>query len=217
MITIHGRQIERALIVDDEPEARDAYEYVIEDMGIRPQQVTDRLRDDMRSFISSIETTDVILCDFHLKKHSYAPCDGDQLMASCFLAGYPGVLCTTIPDAPIRRDYLRYIPGVIRIGNLEPRELLQGWERCLLERDGCFEPARRPWRTLVRVDYVEPESRWFYAVVSSWHVRTKVLIDYDALPIEFHNLVEPGRRFHAAVNTGAESAQDLFFDSWEPE
>ena len=217
MIAIHGRQIERALIVDDEPEARNAFEYVIEDMGIRPQQVTGRLRNDIDPFVSSIEPTDVILCDFHLKKHSYAPCNGDKLMAVCFQAGFPGVLCTTIPEAPIRRDYLRYIPGVIRTGNPEPDKLIQGWKRCLLEQEGCFEPARRSWRTLVRVDHVEPEGRWFYAVVPSWHVRTKVMIDYDALPREFHDLVEPGRRFHAAVNTGAESAQDLFFDSWESE
>ena len=30
-------------------------------------------------------------------------------------------------------------------------------------------------------------------------------------------LVQPGMRFHAEVNTGAESHEDLFFDSWDSE
>lgn len=217
MLEIHGQQIARALIVDDEPEAREAYEYVIEDMGISPQQVTTKIHDGIDSFISSIGPTDVILCDFHLKKHSYAPCDGDRLTAACVQAGYPGVLCTTIPEASIRRDYLRYIPGIIRTGNPEPDDLFHGWERCLLEQEGNFEPTRRPWRTLVRVDDVDPERRLFYAVVPAWDIRKKIMIDYDALPQELRDSVYPGHRFHAAVNTGADRIQDLFFDRWEPE
>ena len=83
MIAIHDRRIERALIVDDEEDARDAYEYVIEDMELQSIKVTEPLY-DLPEFISSIEPNEVVLCDFHLKKHSYAQCDGDQLMADCF-------------------------------------------------------------------------------------------------------------------------------------
>ena len=214
MIAIHDRYIERALIVDDEEGARDAYEYLIEDMELQPQKVTGPLY-DLPKFISSIEPNEVVLCDFHLKKHSYAQCDGDRLMADCFRAGVPGVLCTTIAEAPIRRDYLRYIPGLLRTGTPQPIELRRAWEKCALELDGCFESARRPWRTLVRVADVDLDHRCFYAVVPSWDVRRKVRIDNDNLPPEIQDLVEPDRRFHAVVNTGAESHYDLFFDDWE--
>ena len=216
MIHVDGQRIDRALIVDDEQDARDAYEYVIEDMGIRPYQVTDGLHENLEPFLSSIGPNDVILCDFHLKKHSYAPCNGDQVMANCFHAGCPGVLCTSFSEPWIRRDYLRYIPGLIRTGNPEPDDLLRAWGRCRREMAGDFEPTRRAWRTLVRVDNVDRENRCFYAVVPSWDVRTKVRIYNDNLPGEIQRLLEPDRRFHAMVNTGAESAGDLFFDSWEP-
>ena len=216
MITIHDRRIERALIVDDEEDARNAYEYAIEDMELQPQQVTGPLY-DLSEFISSIEPNDVVLCDFHLKKHSYATCDGDRLMADCFRAGIPGVLCTTIAEAPIRRDYLRYIPGLLRTGTPQPFELRRAWEMCARELDGRFESARRPWRTLVRVADVDPDHRCFYAVVPSWDVRRKVRIDNDNVPPEVRDLVEPDRRFHAVVNTGAESHHELFFDEWEPQ
>ena len=215
MIAIGDREISRALIVDDEQEARDAYEYVIEDMDLYAHKVTEPLY-DLPAFVSSIQPTDVVLCDFHLKKHSYAPCDGDRLVAECFRAGFPGVLCTTIAEAPIRRDYLRYIPGLVRTGDPDPAELLRAWERCVLELNGGFEPARRPWRTLVRVADVDPDHHCFYVIVPAWSVRTKIRIDNDNLPAEIRELIEPDRRFHALVNTGVEGHGDLFFDKWEP-
>lgn len=216
MLLVQDRPIERALIVDDEPEARTSYEYLIEDMGIKPHQVTQGLHENLQPFLSSIRPNDVILCDFHLKKHSYAPCNGDQLLARCFRAGFAGVLYTSLSEPPIRRDHLRYIPGLVRTLYLSPDDLLRAWLRCWQEMDGDFEPARRGWRTLVRIDSVEREHRCFYAVVPSWNVRRKVRIYFDNLPGGVQRLIEPNRQLHAVVNTGAERARDLFFDSWEP-
>ena len=215
MITIQDLQIERALIVDDEPDARDAYEYAVEDMGVLPYKVADGLRDSMDAFVSTIQAGDVVLCDFHLKKRNYAPCNGDQVLAKCFRANVPGVLCTSIAEPWIRRDCLRYIPGIVRTGNPQPADLIGALERCLRELKGDFEPDRRPWRTLVRVDDIDHERHCFYAVVPAWSVRTKIRVYNDNLPTTIRTLIAPDRRFFARVNTGAESARDLFFDDWE--
>lgn len=214
MMEIQGRRIERALIVDDEQDARDAYEYVIEDLELRPHQVAGPL-DDLPAFIGSIEASDAVLCDYHLKKRTYANWDGDRLVAECFRAGIPSVLCTTIGDAPIRRDCLRYIPGLLSTGTPAPAELHQAWEKCVLELDGRFEPSRKPWRTLVRIADVDPDHRCVYVVVPAWNVKRKVRIDKDNLPLNVQERVAPDRRFHALVNTGAKSHRDLFFDEWE--
>ena len=215
MLTIQDRQIERALIVDDEPDAQDAYEYVVADMGIRSHKITDGLHGSLNSFLSTIQSGDVVLCDFHLKKRNYAPCNGDQVMANCFRANVPGVLCTSVAEPWIRRDCLRYIPGLVRTGSPQPSDLLGALERCLRELAGEFEPDRRPWRTLVRVDDIDHDQGCFYAVVPSWDVSTKVRIYNHSLPEEVQELIEPDRRFHAVVNTGALSSGDLFFDNWE--
>ena len=214
MIEIQGRTIERALIVDDEEDARNAYKYVIEDMKLSPLQITGPVN-DLPTFIHSIEPNDAVLCDYHLKKRTYAKWDGDRLVAECFRAGVPSVLCTTIADAPIRRDFLRYIPGLLKTGTPEPAELRGAWEKCVLELDGRFEPRRRAWRTLVRIADVDPDHRCVYVIVPAWNVDRKVPIHNDNLPPEIQTLVEPGRRFHALVNTGAKSHRDLFFDGWE--
>ena len=209
-------RINRALIVGAESDMRDAYEQVLEDMGIRPHKVTNGLQRDLNPFLSSIGRNDVILCDFHLIKHSYAPYNGDELMAKCFQAGCCGVLCASVSEPQIRRDYLRYIPGLIRTRDPQPDDLFRGWDRCRREMTGDFEPTRHPWRTLVRVDSVDRERRCFHVVVPSWSVSTRVRIHNVDLPRQILKFMAPDRRFHAMVNTGAESASDLFFDGWEP-
>lgn len=214
-MTIQDRQIERALIVDDEPDARDAYEYLVEDMGIRPEKITDGLHGSLESFLTTIQSGDVVLCDFHLKKRNYAPCNGDQVIANCFREKVPGVLCTSVAEPWIRRDLMRYIPGLIRTGSPQPADLRRALDRCLRELDGNFEPDRHPWRTLVRVDDIDQDQRCFYAVVPSWNASTKVRIYNHSLPEKVQKLIKPDRRFHALVNTGALSSGDLFFDDWE--
>lgn len=214
MIELHGRQIERALIVDDQQDAREAYQFIVEDMDLQPYPVPGPL-DDLPAFIRSIQPNDVVLCDFHLKKRTYAHWDGDRLVAECFKAGVPGVLCTTIANAPIGRDHLRYIPSLLDAGAPEPQQLYQAWEKCVRELDGRFEPNRRPWRTLVRIADLDPEHRRVYVVLPAWNAYQKVRLEMDDLPSEIQELVELDRRFHAQVNTGANDHHQLFFDGWE--
>lgn len=215
MIRIGSREIERVLIVDDNPEARQAHEYVIEDMGLSPSKVENICNGNGQSFLDSIRYTDAILCDFHLKNHDYAQYNGDWVMRQCFRKGILGALCTSIQEAPIRRDYLRYIPGLLRNGNPNPDELCSALEKCEEELVGKLLPSRRPWRTLVRVGDIDREHKCFYAVIPAWNPQVKVRIDFDNLPENIRPLVKPDHRFHALVNTGANDSADLYFDEWE--
>ena len=214
---LQNRSISRALIIDDDPHARESYEYAIEELELQPHPVEGPLP-DLPSFIATLQTSDVLLCDYHLRKRSgYATCDGDQLIAECYKAKVPGVLCTTFTDAILRRDCLRYIPGLIKDGNPNPEDLRRAWDRCLRELNGSFEPWRQPWRTLVRVDEVDHDRQFVYVIVPPWRARQKIRIDMVSLPQEIRDRVGPDRRFHAMVNTGAESHEDLFFAQWETE
>ena len=192
-LTIGGRRIERVLIVDDEPDARDGYAYPVEDMGLEPVKVPGPVV--ARTFIDRIRQSDAILCDYHLKKHEYAECDGDVLIAACFKAQVPAILCTTFSDidVTIRRDCLRYIPALRKTISPTPKELREAWETCLREMSGIFHSERRPWRALVRV--VELEQDYFYAVVPSWDHRQKIRIYNDNLPERVQRLLAPDKRF----------------------
>ena len=213
---IHDREVGRVLIVDDEPAARDGYAYPVEELGLEPGKVQGPVGAP-ESFIARVTPSDVVVCDYRLKKHDYAACNGDVLVAECYKAGIPAVLCTTFTDAgfTIRRYCLRFIPVVLNTNSPEPETLIEAWKKCLTEMRGIFHPARKPWRTLVEVEEVDSDRGFFYVVVPAWDAHKKVRIDNDGMPDEILKRLQPGRRFHAEVNTGAESHEDLFFVSWE--
>ena len=217
-VLIGGRQINRVLIVDDDPEARDSYAYPIEELELESVKVPG-IQDTPESFVSTVRDSDAVVCDFHLKKRSYARYDGDLLLAACYREGIPGVLCTTFTDVAdtIRRDCLRYIPALLKTCSPEPDALVKAWGVCVSEMEDSFLPTRRPWRTLVRVEEVDSDRGFFYAVVSSWDAEKKIKINSECLPEEIRDHLAAGKRLHAQVNTGAHSYEDLFFDEWEPE
>lgn len=213
---IYGKEISRVLIIDDDPEARDGYAYPIEELELEPVKIQGPVTTP-QAFIEGVRSSDAVVCDYHLKKHSYAACDGDVLIAECYKAKIPGMLCTTFTDVDvtIRRDCLRYIPALLKTSSPEPNALITAWGRCLSEMNGTFHSTRKPWRTLVRVEEIDHDRRCFYAVLPAWDSRKKVRIDNDSIPENVLTLLEPGKRFHAEVNTGAESYAELFFDAWE--
>ena len=215
-MNIHGKDIRRVLIVDDDPAARDGYGYPVEDLELEPVRVEGPVENVESFLIEAEQSADAVVCDYHLRKHNYAICDGDTLVAACYKVGIPGILCTTYTDVDveIRRDYRRYIPALLKTNSPEPKELEEAWEKSLGEIGGTFHPTRRPWRTLVRVDEVT-DGGYLYAIVPAWSPQRKIRLYKDSLPEEILDLVEPGKRFHAQVNIGAESHEDLFFDDWE--
>ena len=216
MVTIQGREVDRVLIVDDEPAARDGYGYAVEDLDLDPVRVPGPVG-NVGSFVADTRRTDAVICDYHLKQHSYAAYNGDELVAACYKAGIPGILCTTFTDVgvTIRRDCLRYIPALLKTNSPEPEAFVDGLRHCIEEMKQVFRPVRRPWRTLIRVAAVDEEGGFFHVVVPAWSPQKKIRLYNDSVPGEIRGSLEPGRRFHAEVNIGAGSDEELFFVSWE--
>ena len=215
-MTIHDREVRRVLIVDDDQAARDGYGYAVEELDLEPVMVEGPLQ-STEAFVTGAKNEDAVLCDYHLKQHSYAACDGDELVVACYAAGIPAVLCTTFTDVgiTIRRDRLRYIPALLKTNSPDPGAFVEGLERCVEEMNESFLPVRRPWRSLVRVAEVNAEGGYFHVVVPGWSPQKKIRLYNDGVPDEILRRLEPGRRFHAQVNMGAGSAEELYFVSWE--
>ena len=209
------KSIERVFIVDDDARARTAYSYAVEDLDLEPLCVEGPVEEEV--FVRRLGSTDALVCDYHLRTGNYATCEGDVLLDGCFKAAVPGVLCSALADVDrkIRRDCLRRIPARLGSDRPEPEDLVDAWRTCILEMEGEFEASRRPWRALVRVAEAEPRSRHVYVVVPAWHPRQKIPLYLESIPDRLHAFLEPGRRFHAQVNLGAESHEEMFFDSWE--
>ena len=89
--------------------------------------------------------------------------------------------------------------------------------RCRDELAGSSQPARKAWRTLVRVHDVSPGGDCCHVVVPAWNPHHAVKLCFSDVPHRIRQNMRPGTRLHAQVNIGAGSFEDLHFDEWEPE
>ncbi len=219
-LAIGDRIIERIHIVDDDPAARIGFGYSVVDTDLTPV-FQDAPIMNLDDFIASIDSdTDAVLCDYHLRKRAaYAAFDGDAVIAACYRARIPGLLCTTFSDIglTLNRHHLRFIPSLLRTSSPEPDAVIQALEVCAAEIAGAFHPKRRPWRTLVRIVEIDEDGGYFYVVIPAWSSQQKVRIDQDEIPEGIKRVLNAGQRLHAQVNIGANSFEELYFDGWEAE
>lgn len=219
MIGIDGYEINNVLIVDDDPAARDAFAEMITDMGLNPKSESGPLEDLLQYVKSVPQKADAVFSDYRLKPRNYSVFEGDSLVAECFRQNIPAVLCTTYSSADfmLDRSLVRRIPVLLRNTNPGPADVEAAFKKCIEELHGDISPSRKAVRTLIRVNDIDQDRGFFYVVIPGWDVRTKVRLDLSNVPDTLRSLIQPGKRFHAQVNIGAESSSDLFFDDWEME
>lgn len=218
-LQVLGRTIDRVAIVDDESSARKSYELTVEDLSLTPVSQDGPL-EGLNQFLERLlRVADAALCDHHLQVRTYAGFNGADLVAQCYRQSFPALLCTTWNRASLdeMRGLRRFIPVMLNPKMIEPDTIRSGFVRCMEEFREQFSVDRRPWRALVRV--VEAKEAGVnsivYVVVPSWDSREVVPIVRHTLPDVIQRLAKPGARFHAQVNLGAESYEELYLDQWE--
>src|SRR5690348_16635926 len=100
-LEINGVIIRRVLVVDDDPEARGAFDYTLEELDIQPIRQDQELRGSAHDVLPIVrEQADALVSDYHLrKKGNYAHFEGDALVAAANAAYFPALLCTSYTDA----------------------------------------------------------------------------------------------------------------------
>ena len=209
--------VNRVLVIDDDPKQWDGYGYPIEEMGLQPVYEKGPLRTIAELLASFRKQADALVCDYHLRIKNFSDHDGDHVVASCNYAGFPALLCTTFADGEttLMRSKRRYIPTLLKPDTYNPDAIHRGFERCVNEHKGIFDPSRKPWRTLVRIVEVVEARRYFYVLIPGWDAKQKIRVYLDDLPAGLHGKIKPSDRMHAQVNLGATSSDELYFSDWE--
>ena len=219
-MTSSGGVIDRILVIDDDVGAREGFAYSIEDLGITPVPEAGPIT-DLDHFVAGVQhRAQAVLCDYRLKTTGeYSSFNGDELVAACYRHRIPGLLCTQYTDVAteMNRRLLRFIPALLRTSSPEPNAIRTSLRRCHDELQGSFHPARKPWRTLVRVDDVSQEGRYCHVIVPAWNPHQAIRIYFQDIPHDLLPNMQAGLRLHAKVNIGAESFEDVYFDDWESE
>ncbi len=218
-LILAGRTITRVAVVEDDPGARQSYGYPIEDLGVEPVLEGGPLGDIARLVDRLVSQTDGALCDYRLRTSNYATFNGDELVARLYERKFPALLCTRFmqSDVDMIRRHRRLIPALYSPDQLDTDAIISGFKRCFMEFEGSFAPSRKPWRTLVRVEEMEPEGAkgYFYVVLPGWSLKQAVRLRLADVPTSIRSVIKPGSRLHAQVNVGAETQHELYFDAWE--
>jgi len=220
MVRLIDREIQHVAIVDDDPGARGAYRWAIEEAHFVPVEEGGPMTSVSDSLVKIHSSAEAVLCDLRLRKRNYATSDGAEFVAACNTVGLPAILCTQYerPDVAQIRRFRRYVPVLLQHDDLEPDRLVEALEVCINEIEQGPAQHRRLWRTQVRVvDEGDPDQAVFYVVVPAWGSSERVGVRRSDVPDEIAATVADGRRYHVEVNLGAESADDLFFGTWEVE
>jgi hypothetical protein len=212
--------ITRIAIVDDNDDELVLKSAQFRRLGFEPHPIRGTFR-TVRDLVDRITSqAHGVVCDNYLQPGGYASFYGAEAVARLYERKFPAVLISQFLDqdydVSIRR-WRRQIPAILAKDEAHPERILQGLQACLREHRGEFLPSRRACRTLVQVVRLESEAKKQVvdAIVLSWNPQHPVRFPASLIPHKLRSELEVGRYFIAKVNTGAESAADIFFYDFE--
>ena len=212
------KTIRNVLVVDDSRTGREGASLTIADAKLCPIAAEGPLP-DLAAFVeAAVNRADAVYCDHNLSVAKYATFRGAEAVAAFYRRRFPAVLCTQYSAADIDaiRVHLRYIPSLIPTSQVSPEGVTEGLRVCQEEFQNVFRPTRKPWRTLVRIEEVVETSgaqAMLYVVVPAWRSDEVIRVRADSFP--GLGGVKAGIRFHAHVNLGAVTQEQLFFTGEE--
>lgn len=213
-IQIAEQVIDRLCIIDDDEGARSSYVEAFYDSGFKsfPQE---RVVDVDLFLNNSLTASDAVVSDHQLKKKNYFPINGAQVVSMCYDRRIPSVLVTKYDQAqlPEIRKFRQKIPVILNPSLFREDTIIHSLEVCIKEFKGVMRADRKLWRTLVRIDSIEPN--FIYIIIPGWDTTEAISIGIDELPQHIRTIVAVDKRMHVQINVGCESVNDLYFGEWE--
>ncbi len=223
MPQILDRPIDRVLVVDDQPDAREGHTWLLEDAHFEPVLEPGPLDSDPRAYTRRVVEqmqVEAALCDERLGvRGGYASYFGSALIKAFYQHRFPAVLCTRYEDAAINdiRPFRRWIPVLLTPDELnEDAEVFgRACAECVYELDVGFRENRKPWRAQLLVADEDEKREHFWFQVPAWEHNALIRMRANDLPREIVAELHTESRLFAQINLGAERTEDLYFYEWE--
>lgn len=213
--------IQRILVVDDNPSVRESYAFPIE-AAEREAVIQEDSLGSLESFLANQLHADAAVSDYQLSPGNYANFDGARLVSEWYKRNFPAILCTQFDKANVARFRVlrRWIPVVMRPDELDQDSLMHGLELTQREFRDSFVPARRPWRALVHFVEFSDEENYANAKVPGWGEEIVALRAKDLPPnlkLRIKTAQDRDEQFqcYAIANLGAERNEELYLSDWE--
>lgn len=210
-------------VVDDNKANRLTMTSELEYLGMTVRALEGPFMNEAAALTAITDHSRAVICDHHLSQQDYASFSGAQLVARCYEAKFPAILVTRFSSDVIEeiRPFRHLIPAL-----LTPKDLTDSLDTlhrvlssCMKEVFlGKFDPTRKPWQTLLRVEDVDIETKSVFLTLPAWDAPegdNAIKIPLSMFPNELHEFVVPNARFFAKVNIGAEKHEDIYIKDFE--
>lgn len=210
----------RVLVVDDDDLALEAIMDDLRDCDYEPVSVSggpygldiDRMIADVHQ-----QNPSFVICDHKLQPHGLASFFGLDVVRRLVDAKMPAMLLTMYQQTgsvrPALRSERHLLPVILGRDDFEADCVSRYAEICA--REIMHDPVdeRRPHRTLIRVDWADPNGAndSIDAVITAWSPDHAVSIPAKCIDSSVRNHVRTGDYLIGDVNIGADREDDLFF------
>jgi hypothetical protein len=207
-------------VVDDDKSLAEIAGWQVEEAGYQPFIVEGSYQNINALANCIVQNAEGAICDHRLSRRGLANFPGAQLVAELFDREFPAILTTQYiaidTDVSIRR-WRHKIPVLLSRDETNALSIRAGLASCLAELRGNIPMTRRPHRVLIRITDLGEESgeEVVDAIVPSWNPKRAVRFPISLVKAELRNTLTPDLRLFALVNIGAETADELYFGSFE--
>lgn len=220
MASVATVQLRHVAVVDDNRDYRDELCKELSDFQFRGHPLEGTYRTVSELVNEAQRVAKAGLFDYKLSQGNYASFNGAEAAREAYSRQFPTVLITRYARVDLNdiRRFRRWIPYLLQQDQLQRDALDTGFQRCLREFRGDFDPSRKPWKELVRVQevFASEQPATFDVVVPAWSYHQIIRLNLSDVPRRLRPQIEPGFRFLALVNTGSEDPDELYVDMIAP-
>ncbi len=216
MLSVINKSIQRVMVIDDQPDARDTMALKIEDADLEPIFPKHHFK-SIDECLETVRTADAAIFDHHLSPGNLANFDGAEVVAQLYQQRFPSLLVTKFAESDVDniRPLRKNIPVIIPSGEATPEAITDGFQQCLNEFENRYLPERRSWRTLLEIEEINKESNLVYAIIPGWNPNEAIRFPLVMFPENLRSLVVENAYFFAKINVGATHQNQLYFQDFE--
>jgi hypothetical protein len=206
----------RVTVIDDDEDGCEEIMEMVRDFDFVPSTVNGSFDDRVDDLVQAIEAQDpkFVICDNRLQARQMARFYGVAVVKELVSRRRPAMLLTMYgsPDRLMLRQSRFDVPVIVHRDAFDPERLGDYFETCWREIIDDPVDARRPHRSLIRIDNITAGPiRQVDAVVPAWRPDHAVPIPIECIAEELHERILPGTYLLGDVNIGTKHEDELFF------
>ena len=208
----------RVMVIDDDEDGCEEIMEMLRDSNFEAQTVKGKFGNRLDLLVDEIKLRDpeFVICDNRLQPRQLAQFYGIEVVRRLVALSCPAMLLTTYasPDRLALRRSRFDVPVIVQRDNFSPERLNDYYDVCRREINKDPVDARRPHRSLIRIESVTAgEMHQVDAIVSAWRPDHAVSIPIECISENLRDKVQSGMYLLGDVNIGAEHEDDLFFNN----